>query len=269
MPLYPWPKWPGTAATASILSLFVAGTLCAQQPPSAVVPIPAAFNLRLWNIHPEGYPVTVALNCFAEDVRAKTGGRVSVQVFSNGVLGDQPKAVGMLKAGELDMGEFGLAPLTEAVTSMKAITLPFLFKDAEHLFRHMDGAMGDKFKERLAAAGFVVIGWYDGGARSFYCANKRVQGPRDFAGLRIRVQGTEIFEEMITLRGATPTMVPYKDVKGAFEDGKIDCAENNLPSFISAGHYKHAKYFFQTNHVVTPEALVVSLSAWKKLSAAD
>ena len=60
-------------------------------------------------------------------------------------------------------------------------------------------------------------------------------------------------------RGATPTMVPYKDVKGAFEDGKIDCAENNLPSFISAGHYKHAKYFFQTNHVVTPEALVVSL----------
>jgi len=123
MPLYPRPKWPGTAATASILSLFVAGTLCAQQPTSAVVPIPAAVNLRLW--------------------------------------------------------------------------------------------------------------------------------------------------KMMTLMGATPTMVPYKDVKGAFEDGKIDCAENNLPSFISAGHYKHAKYFFQTNHVVTPEALVVALSAWKKLSAAD
>ena len=127
-------------------------------------------------------------------MRARTGSRVNVQVFSNAVLGDQPKAVSMLKAGELDMGEFGLAPLTEAVPSMKAITLPFLFQDAEHMFRHMDGAMGDKFKERLSAAGFVVIGWYDGGARSFYCVGKRVQGPRDFAGLRIRVQGTEIFK---------------------------------------------------------------------------
>jgi len=229
----------------------------------------AQTSFRLWNIHPEGYPVTIALNSFAADVKAKTDGRVNVQVYSNAVLGDQPKAVSMLKSGELDMGEFGLGPLTEAVPSMKAITLPFLFKDPEHMFRHMDGALGDKFRERLAAAGFVVLGWYDGGGRSFYCVNKRLQGPRDFAGLRIRVQGTEIFKEMITLMGATPTIVPYKDVKAAFEEDKIDCAENNLPSFVSAGHYKHAKYFFLTNHVVSPEALVVSTAAWKKISAAD
>lgn len=269
MQLFPRISSLGAIAAAAVCSLIAVAPVSGQQGAAPPVAAVSAVNLRLWNIHPEGYPVTVALNSFAEDVRARTGGRVNVQVFSNAVLGDQPKAVSMLKAGELDMGEFGLAPLTEAVPSMKAITLPFLFQDAEHMFRHMDGAMGDKFKERLSAAGFVVIGWYDGGARSFYCVGKRVQGPRDFAGLRIRVQGTEIFKEMITLLGATPTMVPYKDVKGAFEDGKIDCAENNLPSFISAGHYKHAKYFFQTNHVVTPEALVVSTAAWKKLSTAD
>lgn len=226
-------------------------------------------SMRLWNIHPEGYPVTVALNSFANDVRERSNGRIAIQVFSNAVLGDQPKAVQMLRSGELDMGEFGLPPLTEAVPSMKVITLPFLFKDTEHMFRHMDGALGKRFKERLAAAGFVVLGWYDGGARSFYCVNKRLTGPRDFKGLRIRVQGTEVFKEMINLMGATPMGVPYKEVKTAFEEGKIDCAENNLPSFISAGRYKNARYFFQTEHVITPEALVVSGAAWKKLSAAD
>jgi TRAP-type C4-dicarboxylate transport system substrate-binding protein len=113
------------------------------------------------------------------------------------------------------------------------------------------------------------LGWYDGGSRSFYCTNKRLTGPRDFKGLRIRVQGTEVFKEMINLLGATPMSVPYKEVKTAFEEGKIDCAENNLPSFVSAGHYKNARYFFQTEHVITPEALVISGSAWKKLSAAD
>lgn len=232
-------------------------------------PASQALRLRLWNIHPDGYPVTVALDSFAAEINEQTKGRITVQVFSNAALGDQPKAVALLKSGELDMGEFGLPPLTEAVPSMKAITLPFLFKDTEHMFRHMDGALGARFRERLAAAGFVVLGWYDGGARSFYCTGKRLAGPRDFKGLRIRVQGTEVFKEMITLLGGTPMGVPYKEVKTAFDEGKIDCAENNLPSFVSAGHYKSARFFFQTDHVITPEALVISSSAWRKLSPDD
>lgn len=114
-----------------------------------------------------------------------------------------------------------------------------------------------------------MLCWYDGGARSFYCVNKRLTGPRDFAGLRIRVQSTDIYQELVKLLGATPVAVPYKDVQGAFESGKIDCAENNLPSFVSAGHYKVAKNVFLTEHVITPEALVMSTQQWKKVSPAD
>ena len=229
----------------------------------------AQTNFRLWNIHPDGYPVTVALNSFAEDVKRVTEGRIAIQVFSNGVLGDQPKAVPMVKSGELEMAEFGLGPLSQEVKSMNAINLPFLFSNSEQMFRLLDGEMGDRFKTRLEAGGYVVLGWYDGGSRSFYCVNKRLTGPRDFAGLRIRVQSTDIYLELVKLLGATPVAVPYKDVLAAFETGKIDCAENNLPSFVSAGHYKFAKNVFLTEHVITPEALVVSTHAWKKLSAAD
>ena len=226
-------------------------------------------NFRLWNIHPDGYPVTVALNSFAEDVKRVTDGRITIQVFSNGVLGDQPKAVPMVKSGELEMAEFGLGPLSQEVKSMNAINLPFLFSNSEQMFRLLDGEMGDRFKTRLEAGGYVVLGWYDGGSRSFYCVNKRLAGPRDFAGLRIRVQSTDIYLEMVKLLGATPVAVPYKDVLAAFETGKIDCAENNLPSFVSAGHFKFAKNVFLTEHVITPEALVVSTQAWKKLPVAD
>ena len=225
--------------------------------------------LKLWNIHPDGYPVTVALNSFAEDVKKITEGRVVIQVFSNGVLGDQPKAVPMVKSGELEMAEFGLGPLSQEVKSMNAINLPFLFSNAEQMFRLLDGEMGDRFKTRLEAGGYVVLGWYDGGARSFYCVNKKLTGPRDFAGLRIRVQSTDIYLDMVTLLGAIPVAVPYKDVLSAFESGKIDCAENNLPSFVSAGHYKFAKNFFLTEHVITPEALVMSTQAWKKIAPTD
>ena len=233
------------------------------------LPVAAQTSIKLWNIHPDGYPVTEALKSFADDVKRSTDGRVVIDVVSNGALGDQPQAVQMMKASTLDMAEFNLAALAEAVPSMKAINLPFLFSDSKHMFRLLDGVMGENFKQRLAAGGYVVLGWYDGGARSFYCANKKITGPRDFAGLRIRVQNAEAFVEMVKLLGATPVSVPYKEVLSAFEQGKIDCAENNLPSYISAGHYKVAKHVFLTSHVVSPEALVVSAKSWATFSAAD
>src|SRR3546814_17530230 len=83
----------------------------------------AQTEFRAWNTHPEGYPVTVALGRFAEFVRIATEGRYVVKVFSNGVLGDQPVAVRMLKAGELDIDEFNLATLSEAAPGPKALTL--------------------------------------------------------------------------------------------------------------------------------------------------
>ena len=252
------------------LMLLAHGASCVAQPAPTQQGLQTPQTpIKLWNIHPDGYPVTVALNSFAEDVKKVTEGRVMIEVFSNGVLGDQPKAVTMVKSGELEMAEFGLGPLSQEVKSMNAINLPFLFSNTEQMFRLLDGDMGDRFKTRLEAGGFVVLGWYDGGARSFYCVNKKLIGPRDFAGLRVRVQSTDIYLELVKLLGATPVAVPYKEVLAAFESGKIDCAENNLPSFVSAGHYKFAKNVLLTQHVITPEALVMSTKQWAKIAPAD
>lgn len=229
----------------------------------------AQADLRAWNIHPEGYPVTVALQQFAAQVQQSTQGRIRVAVHSNASLGDQPKAVQMMKAGELDLAEFSLGPLSEAAPGTKALTLPFLFRDSKHMFRQLDGKLGARFEARLKQAGYVVLGWYDGGARSFYCASKQLRNANDFKGLRIRVQQAETAIEMVKLLGATPVVLPYKDVAVALKDGRIDCAENNLPSYESAGHAQHAKYLYLSNHIVSPEALVMSVKAWERLAPAD
>ena len=229
----------------------------------------APVQLRAWNIHPEGYPVTEAMKSFANEVSKATQGRYRIEVFSNAALGDQPKAVQMLKSGEIDMAEFSSGPLSDAVPGIKVLNLPFLFTDSAHMFRHLDGKLGQRFAANLKTAGFVVLGWYDGGARSFYCANRPVATLTDLAGASIRVQQSEIYTEMVKLLGATPVALPYKDVLGGFEQGKIDCAENNMPSYESTGHYKVAKHVFVTNHVISPEALVVSTQLWGKLDKQD
>jgi tripartite ATP-independent transporter DctP family solute receptor len=228
----------------------------------------AQTKLRAWNIHPDGYPVSEAMKSFVEQVAKSTGGRYNIELFNNGSLGDQPKAVQMLKSGEIDVAEFSSGPLSDAVPGIKVLNLPFLFTDSAHMFRHLDGKLGERFSANLKAAGFVVLGWYDGGARSFYCV-KPVNNIRDLAGMNIRVQQSEVYIEMVKLMDAKPVALPFKDVLGALEQGKVDCAENNLPSYESTGHYKVAKNVYMTNHVISPEALVVSTKLWDKLGKED
>ena len=229
----------------------------------------AQTRLRAWNIHPDGYPVTEAMKNFAQQVSKATQGRYQIEVFSNATLGDQPKAVQMLKSGEIDVAEFSSGPLSDAVPGIKVLNLPFLFTDSAHMFRHLDGALGARFAANLQKAGFVVVGWYDGGSRSFYCNQRAPSNIRDLAGANIRVQQSEIYIEMIKLVDAKPVSLPFKEVLSAFEKGTIDCAENNMPSYESTGHYKVAKHVYVTNHVVSPEALVVSTALWAKLSPED
>jgi tripartite ATP-independent transporter DctP family solute receptor len=235
----------------------------------ACASVGAQTKLRAWNIHPDGYPVTEAMKRFASLVAQGTQGRYQIEIFSNATLGDQPKAVQMLKTGEVDVAEFSSAPLAEAVPGLRALNLPFLFTDSAHMFKHLDGKLGERFAAKLLGAGFVVMGWYDGGGRSFYCASRTIGNYKDLAGARVRVQQSEIYMEMVKLLGATPVALPFKDVMGALEKGEVDCAENNMPSFESTGHYKVAKSVYVTNHVVSPEALVVSTKLWSSLSPAD
>lgn len=243
--------------------------LCAGALSCLLQPAFAQVELRAWNIHPDGYPVTEALASFADQIARETQNRLKVKVYSNASLGDQPKAVQMMKSGELDLAEFSLGPLSDAVPSTKALTLPFLFRDSKHMFRQLDGKLGERFEAKLKAAGYVVLGWYDGGARSFYCVNKQIRQAQDFNGLRIRVQQSDTAIEMVKLLGATPVVLPYKEVGEALKDGRIDCAENNLPSYESTGHAKVAKFMFLSNHTVSPEALVMSTKAWGQLSPDD
>lgn len=225
--------------------------------------------LRAWNIHPDGYPVTEAMKSFVDEVDKASSGKYKIELFSNGSLGDQPKAVQMLKSGEIDVAEFSSAPLSDVVPGLKAFNLPFLFTDSAHMFRYLDGALGQRLATKLGEAGFVLLGWYDGGARFFYCANKPIGKGSDLVGQTIRVQKSEMYIDMVKLLGATPIALPYKEVQDALQQKKVDCAENNMPAYESTGHYKAARYVYLTNHVVSPEVLVVSTKLWSQLSNDD
>ena len=113
---------------------------------------------RGWNIHKPGYPNTVAMDKFAELLKEKTGGEITLKMFHSGVLGNQPDAIEQVRVGGLAIGNFNLGPIGPMAAEANVVSLPFIFKDMGHMHRALDGAAGDKISAGTVSGDNVTFG---------------------------------------------------------------------------------------------------------------
>ena len=252
----------------TLSTLIRTASLAALIGAAALAPASAA-AWRGWNIHPEGYPNTTALADFAKQVTAKTGGRVTAQVYNNGVLGDQPDAIDQLRNGALAFANFNLGPMGEFVPSVNVLSLPFLFTGVDQMHAVMDGPIGKRFSDDLSKQGIVALAWYDSGARSFYDTKRPIQTPGDLDGMKVRVMNNQLYVNMVNDLGGNATPMAYGEVFQSLKTGVLDGAENNFPSFESSNHYEVAKYYSLTEHLILPECVCIAKTSWDALSPKD
>ncbi|MCT8998717.1 TRAP transporter substrate-binding protein [Chelativorans intermedius] len=229
----------------------------------------AAVDWRGWNIHPEGYPNTVAMEQFAEEVAEKTEGRINPTVYNGGVLGAQPDAIEQTRNGALDFANFNMGPMGPIVPATNVLSLPFLFDSVEHMHKVMDGEIGQRFSDALSEYGLVALSWFDSGSRSFYNTKKPIKTPQDVEGLKIRVMNNDLYVQMVDALGGNATPMAYGEVFQSLKTGVIDGAENNYPSFESSNHYEAAKYYSITDHLIIPECLCIAKASWDELTPQD
>ena len=229
----------------------------------------AAEEWRGWNIHPEGYPNTVALEQFAAEVTERTEGRINATVFNNGVLGSQPDAIEQTRNGALDFANFNMGPMGPIVPETNVLSLPFLFTGTEQMHKALDGDIGKQFSDAMAEYGLVSLAWYDSGSRSFYNNKKPIVTPEDVEGMKIRVMNNDLYVQMIDMLGGNATPMAYGEVFQSLKTGVIDGAENNYPSFESSNHFEAAKYYSITEHLIIPECVCIAKASWDELSPED
>ena len=228
-----------------------------------------AAELRGWNIHVEDYPVSHGMERFLEEVAEKTDGRITGKVFHGGVLGSQPDAIEQVRLGAIDFGVFSLGPMGQVVPETNVVSLPFIFKSIEQMYRVMDGAGGEALGKGLEAKGIVALGWYDAGARSFYNSVKPINSPADVEGMKVRVMNNDLFVGMIESMGGNATPMAFAEVYQSLKTGVVDGAENNPPSYESTGHYEVAQFYSISQHLIIPECLCMSKITWDRLSPED
>lgn len=223
---------------------------------------------RGWNIHPPDYPVSKGMDRFTELVAQRSNNRIRMKTFHSAQLGQQDEAIQQMRLGSIDFAEFNMSGLNNIVPSTQVLTLPFLFRSVAHQHTVVDGPIGDTVAEDLAAAGIVPLAWYDAGARSMYTI-RPVKVPADLRGMKIRVQTSDLWIDIIKALGANATPLPFGEVYTSLQSGVIDGAENNWPSYESTRHFEVAKYFATTEHSNVPEVLAVSAMRWRRLNQAD
>ena len=216
----------------------------------------------------DNYPTTLGARKFADLVYERTDGRIKILVKCDAELGSEMQVIEQLKYGGIAFARVSLSQLAEYVPEMNILQMPFLYTDSDHMWRVLGGEIGDSFLDETAEYGVVGLSWYDAGARNFY-STKPITRIRDLAGMTIRVQESDLMADMITALGATPMKIVYSDVYSALEQGIVDGAENNWPSYQSTKHYKVAKYYTIDEHTRVPEIQLCSKVIWDQLDDSD
>lgn len=215
------------------------------------------------------YPTTQGAYKFAELVKEKTNGRIEIMVVEDGESGDEKSVIEQLQFGGIDFARVSLSPLSELVPKLNVLQMPYLYTGAEHMWKVLDGDIGDEFMASFDGSNMVALSWYDAGARNFYNSKRPVTSLEDIKGLKIRVQESELMISMIEALGAKPVPMAYSEVYSSLQTGAIDGAENNLPSYESTKHYEAAKYYTIDEHSRVPELQLAAKAVWDKLSSKD
>ena len=246
------------------LALALALALCAATA--------GAVTLKLSEVHAEGYPTTLADQEFARLVEERTDGRIKIDVYSGGALyGEETGAIEALQLGDLAFSRVSASPVSSYVPAMNAIQMPYLYKNADHMWAVLNGEIGQKMLSEVQASGSGLVGlcWYDAGARSYY-TNKPVTCVEDMKGLKIRMQNNRMMVAMTNvLGGVGVTGIGPNEVYSAITQGTIDGAENNWPTYQNMGDYEAAPYYVLDKHTMVPEILLASEAVLAELDEAD
>ncbi len=212
------------------------------------------------------HSVHLAMVKMGEDLAKISGNKIKLEIYPNQQLGTERECIELLQIGSLDMTKVSVGVLENFAPKMKVFGLPFLFRDRAHSFQVLDGIIGQELLDEGIEFWIKGLGYYDAGSRSFYTKNKPITTPADLKGLKIRVMESPTAFEMIKNFGGSPTPISWGELYTSLQQGVVDGAENNPPSFYLSRHYEVCKYYSIDEHTVLPDVLIIGTQTWNRFN---
>jgi len=215
---------------------------------------------------PQTHPVHLGILEFQKVLEISSRGALKVKIFPDGQLGSEREVLELLQIGSVAATKVSAATLSNFVPEYNILGIPYLFRDKQHLFDVLEGPIGKSILEKGSKFWLRGLCYFDAGSRSFYTIDKAIRTPEDLKGLKIRVMNNQMAINMVNSLGASATPLSYSELYTAMQQGVVDGAENNSPSFVSSNHYEISKYYTLDQHSFVPDVLLIGTKYWEKLS---
>lgn len=217
---------------------------------------------------PYDYPTVEGACYFARRVHEKSRGRIQIRIYANAELGPEEDVIDQMSFGGCDFMRASIATLAAYNDMCNVLMLPYLYTSSDHMWSVLQGDVGQEIIESFDDTEMVPLTWYDAGVRNFY-SRMPIEKAEDLSGLRIRVQDSDLMQDLVRALGATPATSVFNDVYGMLETAAVHAAENNWNSYESMEHYKVAPYYIIDEHTRIPELVLMSRVTAEKMSEED
>jgi tripartite ATP-independent transporter DctP family solute receptor len=228
--------------------------------------------LKAADVHPFGYPTVEAVMRMGKKLEQATNGRISIQMYPSMQLGGEKEAIEQAQVGALALARISVGPMGPIVPEFNVFNLPFMFRDTAHMEKVIDGPIGDELLRKLSehpTANLIGLCWMNAGTRHVYNSKKPIRSVEDLKGLKIRMMGNPVFVDTMNALGGNGVSMGFDQLVNAMQTGVVDGAENNEPTYATGQHYRYAKYFSLTGHLMIPEVLVFSKKVFAALAKDD
>lgn len=215
---------------------------------------------------PTSHPVHQGMEVFASSLQELSQGEMGVKIFPDGQLGTEREVLELLQIGSIAMTKVSAATMANFAPEYKVLGVPYIFRSKEHMFGVLEGPTGKKILNSGSEYLLKGLCFYDAGSRSFYTVERPIKTPDDLKGMKIRVMNHQMSVDMVNAMGGAATPMAYGELYSALEQGVVDGAENNPPSFVTSRHYEIAKYYTLDEHSSVPDVLVVGTGYWASLT---
>jgi len=213
----------------------------------------------------------IKAQAFKDIIEQMTGGRIKVNVYPNGQLGDDMEMLEMLQAGTAPMSAYPGSPLPNFAPEVLAVQISYIFKDVNVARRVMNGPFGDELAESIVkTSGIRILAWgFEAPYYNFMSVKKRIRVPSDMKGQKIRTMETPHLMEAVRVAGGTPTPISYAEMYTSLQQGVIDGVITGIPYAHSSKITELIKYVNKADPFMGISNIYASEKWWKKLSAED
>lgn len=248
------------AATAAVALAFTANTALAScEGGEIVIKFSHVTNA---DKHPKG----IAASLLAERVNKEMNGKACMEVFPNTQLYNDDQVLEAMLAGNVQLAAPSLSKFEIFTKKFRLFDLPFMFDDVNAVDRFQTSADGQKLKDSMRRRGLQGLAFWHNGMKQL-SAKKPLLVPADAAGLKFRVQPSDVLVAQMEALKANPQKMAFSEVYGALQTGVVDGQENTWSNIYGQKFFEVQDGVTETNHGIIDYLVVASVKWWDGLPA--